>query len=308
MEGEGSNRIPALDEHVHLRLSRRFGRDVDAWFDRLPGVLAVLADGWRLQWGPLIPRGNMSVVVRCWTGDGRPAVLKVCPDGRRIAAEAAALRHWTTPHTPAVYASDERVGALLIEAIEPGTSLDESMTYPTVGSLATLLTSLHSAAIAAQFPPVALRVATLFTAGESNYQHHPQSSDLVPRALYERGRRFATSLAARPSTLVPLHGDLTPVNIVDGGTTRGLVALDPAPCHGDAGFDVIDLVLWQADDLATIEARATDLGPAIGADAERILDWCVAFAGMIALELAASPKPSRERLHAYLDLARRAPG
>ncbi|HLQ33210.1 MAG TPA: hypothetical protein VK457_11020 [Chloroflexota bacterium] len=34
------------------------------------------------------------------------------------------------------------------------------------------------------------------------------------------------------------------------------VAIDPAPCLGDAAFDTVDLILWQADDRETIQARA----------------------------------------------------
>ncbi|MGZ8761136.1 MAG: aminoglycoside phosphotransferase family protein [Aeromicrobium sp.] len=44
-------------------------------------------------------------------------------------------------------------------------------------------------------------------------------------------------LAQRASPSVLLHGDLTPSNILDGGAERGLVAIDPAPCLGDAAFD-----------------------------------------------------------------------
>lgn len=309
LEGEAISRsqLPVLDDEVRRRLARRFGPAVDPWFDRLPGVLDALAQRWGLEWGLLVPRGNMSVVVRCRTNDGRPAVLKVCPDQQRIGAEAAALRHWTTRHTPAVYGSDESLGALLIEGIEPGTALDESPNYPTVAGLADLLTGLHGAPIAPLFPPVVRRVEYLFASGESDYARHPELTNLIPRTLYDRGRRLATRLAAQPPTPVPLHGDLTPVNIVYGATERGLVALDPAPCHGDCAFDAVDLLFWQADDVATIEARAARLGPAIAADADRMIDWCVAFAGMIALELAASPNPPWQRVHAQLELARRAP-
>jgi streptomycin 6-kinase len=270
-------------------------------------VLAALEDRWGLEWGSLVPRGNMSVVVRCRTTQGRRAVLKICPDHKRIAAEAAALQKWTTPHTPDVYAVDESVGALLIEAIEPGIPLDESSTYPTAASLAELLTSLHCATISPSFPPLALRVAELFTSGESDYRRHPGLADLIPLALYDRGRRLATTLATQAANLVPLHGDLTPVNIVQGGTGRGLVALDPAACHGDAAFDTVDLVFWRADDLAAITVRATELGSAIGLDADRLLDWCVAFAAMVALELVASLGASEDRIRTYLDLAKQAP-
>jgi hypothetical protein len=52
----------------------------------------------------------------------------------------------------------------------------------------------------------------------------------------------------------------------------------------------------------------TQLAAATGADGDRMLGWCVAFAGMIALELAASHHPPADRIHAYLDLALQAPG
>ncbi|HEY6055681.1 MAG TPA: aminoglycoside phosphotransferase family protein, partial [Gaiellaceae bacterium] len=105
---------------MRRRLTARFGDAVEAWFDELPGVLGALAERWRLELGAPIPRGSVSVVIRCRLPDGGAAVLKVSPDRARLADEAAALDRWTTVHTPSVLALDESVGALLIEAIEPG--------------------------------------------------------------------------------------------------------------------------------------------------------------------------------------------
>jgi streptomycin 6-kinase len=240
--------------------------------------------------------------------DGRPAVLKVSPDRPRIASEAAALEQWTTSHTPAVYAVDQSVGAILMEAIEPGIALDESSTYPTVKTVSELLTALHSAVADPSFPPLATRVAYLFEAGTADYRRQPGLAEVIPPSVYERGRRLAVSLADDTTPAVLLHGDLTPVNIVDGGPRRGLVALDPAPCLGDAAFDTVDLLFWQAPDEDTIATRVTQWAAATGAEGERVLGWCVAFAGMIALELAATADPPEDRVHEYLTLALRAPG
>jgi streptomycin 6-kinase len=105
---------------------------------------------------------------------------------------------------------------------------------------------------------------------------------------------------------VLLHGDLTPVNVLDGGDVRGLVAIDPAPCLGDPAFDAIDLVLWRAKDAGAIAARAEQLAPAIGADAGRLLEWCAAFAGMVALEIGEAPGSSRAQVEPLVALASRA--
>jgi streptomycin 6-kinase len=248
----------------------------------------------------------MSVVIRCRMPDGRPAVLKVSPDRARLANEAAALEQWTTVHTPSVLAVDESVGALLIEAIEPGTPLVESLVYPDRETAANLLTSLHANGVPdPSYPPLAHRVAHLFDSGTIPYKRHPELLELVPLELYERGRRLATRLAESVPPTALLHGDLTPSNILDAGYRRGLVAIDPAPCLGDPAFDAVDLVMWQADDVDIVGARAEQLASALGFETNRLLAWCTAFAGMTALELAASPGSARERVAAAVTLAAR---
>jgi streptomycin 6-kinase len=268
-------------------------------------VLRRLAERWNLEWGDLIQRGSMSAVIRC-VADGRPAVLKVSPDRTRVAHEAAALASWKTKHAPAVLAVDVALGALLIEAVEPGTPLADSPAYPSTESLVALLTSLHDEGVPdPSYPAVAERITYLFDSGRKNYERRPDLGELLPPALYERGRQLALRLAAESSPWVLLHGDLTPANVLDGGSERGLVAVDPAPCLGDPAFDAVDLMFWRARDADEITARAEQLAPAIGADASRLVEWCTAFAGMVALELAEAGR-RREKLQPLLTLSRRA--
>jgi streptomycin 6-kinase len=301
-----SVRVPALDDELRRRLSRRFGTAaVESWLDGLPPILGDLAERWEMAFESLIQRGSVSVVMRCRTDDGRPAVLKISPDRKRILDEAAALARWRTGHVPAVLAVDESVGALLIEAIAPGTPLVESSNYPSVEAVASLLRSLHSdGAPDPAYQTVADRVSYLFESSRKLYEWKPDLVELISPAEYERSRELALRLASGGS-LVLLHGDLTPVNVLDGGEERGLVAIDPAPCLGDAAFDAIDLMLWRAQDVKTIATRIEQLAPAIGADPGRLLDWCTAFAGMAALELAEGSAISRVQLEPLLALASR---
>jgi streptomycin 6-kinase len=300
--------IPSVDDGVRRRLTARFGDAVEAWFDELPDLLSALVERWGVELASPIPRGSVSVVIRCRTPDRRAAVLKVSPDRARLADEAAALGRWTTGHTPTVLAFDEPLGALLVEAIEPGTPLDVSSVYPGHERVAELLTSLHANGVPdSSYPTVGRRVAYLFDSSAKLYTRSPELAELVPTDLYERGRRLAMRLADDASPTVLLHGDLTPSNILDGGAERGLVAIDPAPCLGDAAFDAVDLILWQADDLETIEARVELVASPIGSDPERLLAWCRAFAGMTALELAESPETPPQRIATVATLASQAP-
>jgi streptomycin 6-kinase len=299
--------VAGIDAGARQRLTARFGSEIEAWLDELPGVLVALAERWQFELGAPIPRGSMSAVFRCRMAVGRGAVLKASPDRARLAFEAAALDAWHTVHTPAVIALDEQLGALLIEAIEPGTPLVVSSTYPAATSVAELLSCLHGNGVPdPSYPTVGQRVAHLFDSSAILYERHPELTARIPPELYERGRRLATRLARDPSSSVLLHGDLTPSNILDGGAERGLVAIDPAPCLGDAAFDAVDLVLWQADDLETIEARTERLAAATGVDPERLFGWCVAFAAMIALEVASKGNGPRPAIEALLELASQA--
>jgi streptomycin 6-kinase len=304
----GGPSVPGIDAGARRRLTARFGDEVAPWLDELPGVLSALARRWQLELGPPIPRGSVSVVLRCRMADGPGAVLKVSPDRARLAFEAIALEGWHGGHTPAVLGLDEQLGALLIEAIEPGTPLVVSSTYPDLASVAELLRSLHTSGVPdPTYPTVAWRVAYLFDSSMRLYDRHPELTALVPPELYERGRRLATRLAQDASPIVLLHGDLTPSNLLDGGAERGLVAIDPAPCLGDPAFDAVDLLCWQADDLETIQARAERLADATGTDAERLLGWCTAFAAMTALELASQASGPGPRAEALLKLAAQTP-
>jgi streptomycin 6-kinase len=278
---------PNIDPGARQRLTARFGREVEGWFDELPGLLAALAERWKFELGPAIPRGSVSTVFRCRMADGRRAILKASPDRSRLTSEAEALAAWHTVHTPAVFAFDENVGALLLEEIEPGTPLGVSSNYPAVESAAELLGAIHVDQIGlASFVPVAQRVGYLFHSSAKLYERRPNLESVISPELYERGKAFATHLAQDDTPVVLLHGDLTPNNILEGGRNRGLVAIDPAPCLGDAAFDAIDLIMWQADNLETIEVRIEVLAAATGVDPRRQFAWCSAFAGMNALELA----------------------
>ena len=252
---------PTFDDALRKRLVARYGDVVESWLDELPSVLVRLAQRWGVGFGELIPRGNMSVVLRCVLAGGRPAVLKVCPDRERLANEAGALERWKTSHVPSVHAVDTTVGALLMEAIVPGTMLVESPSYP-ADAIAELLRSLHAHGDPdPSYPPVAQHVAYLFDSWARHRTLHPELTAIVPAQLFDRGRRRAEQMAADATPAVLLHGDSTPVNVLDNGQ-RGLVAIDPAPCLGDPAFDAVDLLFWKATGVATVVDRAEILGPA----------------------------------------------
>ena len=295
-----------IDAGSRQRLTERFGHAVEGWFTQLPAALVTLADRWHLILGTQIPYGGVSMVFRCRLGDGRQAVLKVSPDRARIAEETASLRAWRTVHVPRVIGSDEALGALLIEVIEPGDPLETRPGLASAETVAELVSALHQGTPSPSFPRVEQRVDALFRSSGSIYQRYPALTVVISKETFARGRALADRLARLKHRDVLLHGDLTPSNILIGGEQRGLVAIDPTPCVGDAAFDVVDLVLWRANSIGTIERRAERLAVTMDVDESVIFSWCVAFAGMRALELATADGVPADQIDTLVELAARA--
>jgi hypothetical protein len=101
--------LPSIDPSTRRRLTARFGGDIEAWFDRLPGLLTALAQRWQLELGSPIPREHVGRRALPHA-DGRPAVLKASPGRARLAFEAAALQGWHTVHSPRCWRSTSGSG------------------------------------------------------------------------------------------------------------------------------------------------------------------------------------------------------
>lgn len=297
---------PTLDA-TRSRLLGRFGSRVTPWWEQLPEVLAELADRWELVFGDAVGRGNTSLVVRCRRADGRPAVLKLTPDAEIAAAEASALQRLEpSGRVPLVWGHDAPLAALLLEAIPNETPLSELGTIVELAEIADLIDGLHRcrAPVAANgVESLAERIEFIF---EYWIERHARRDEAVTRAVpverLRRGHELARALAADECVAVLLHGDLHPGNVLHGGASRGLVAIDPRPCAGDAAADAVDWVFWAVDDPRGWEPRSRALALALRIDNERLWSWCAAFAAMLAAGEAARGA-SAEQVAALLALA-----
>lgn len=215
--------IPELNEDLRERLGRRFGRAVvDEWCDGVPRLLSELAVRWELTFDSVVQRGSISAVIRC-SAAGRRTVLKLSPARERIVAEAAGLLAWAqSSRVPAVLAVEQDVGALLIEAIEPGTPVEETAGSPSAASVGGLIASLHAAGDpGATYPAVSDHITHLFQSSKKLYDFKPDLVKLITPELYDRSYLLAMRLAADRVSPSLLHGDLTPANVLDGGPGAG---------------------------------------------------------------------------------------
>jgi hypothetical protein len=119
----------------------------------------------------------------------------------------------------------------VLEAVEPGTPLDLSATYPVADSVAELLSSLHESGVLDPSCPTVGRRVYMFDSSATLYDRHPELTALIPPELYQRGNALAARLAQQDSPVALLHSDLTPSPILDRGPRRGLVAANTASWH-----------------------------------------------------------------------------
>jgi streptomycin 6-kinase len=118
------------------RMIRRYGDDGADWCAGLPALADAMAERWELMLGKPFANGNSSAVIRCRRSDGSPAVLKLSPDLPVVAGQVAMLELFGAGgRVPAVLAADVQAGAVLMELIEPGTTVHDLPRPPSVREL-----------------------------------------------------------------------------------------------------------------------------------------------------------------------------
>ena len=294
-----------VDEAARRRLVERFGPRAIGWCDDLPTLVERLGRRWGVEPVRAVSNGNTACVFVCEGRGGEAAVLKLSPDRALLAAEASALRAFgASGRVPEVLGFDGEMGALLMEAVAPGTMLADEGAEVRQEEIAALVRALHAAPdedAMAGFPPLIELVEFFF--GFWGAQSRKPEAAAVPRGLLERSLAAARDLALRPGPGVLLHGDLHPRNVLRGGPERGYVAIDPRACVGDPAFDLIDWVFRGGGDEAALARRAERLADGAGLDPESLRRWCGCTAVLDAVSRLVRGDRSTEAVPSLLALA-----
>ena len=281
-----------MTDAITEKLVRRFGSGAAEWAAGLSALVADCARRWRLEAGEPFAGGALSVVIRVRMADGRPAVLKLSPDAPSLVEQAGMLRLFEpSGRVPAVLA--EAPGALLLEAVQPGTEMDAGPQRPTPAEFAELLADLH----AVDPPPGAdlsdvRQLAEQFVRDAMGRLAEPAVAARLHRSDFERALDELDDLSAVPSPTVLLHGDLHLGNVLDGGP-RGMVAIDPMARLGDPCWDAVDYVLDGAGRQDGMAYRLHALSAEARLDAGRLHAWCRVAAAATAIQAL---RPGQERV------------
>ncbi|MFD6098752.1 aminoglycoside phosphotransferase family protein [Nocardiopsis flavescens] len=294
-----------VDDRQRRRLERRFGVHVGDWLAELPAAVDRLASEWGLTVEGPAPHGRTSVVLHAVDADGRRGVLKLSPDSGLAVAEAGLLRLWEpTGRVPRVWGVSPRHGAVFMERVE-GDTVAAGGRPADLEAVGALILDLHAVeaprARLRELPPLTSRVQFVFDLWERERVEGP-AADVVPAPVMHRAFARARDLANGREGGVPLHGDLHPGNVIDGGE-RGLVALDPRGCLGDGAVDTVEWVLWKAGDRAEVGRRVAALSRAADVDGDRVMEWVRAFAPCAAVSKVNRGQVGTDEFDLLMELA-----
>ncbi len=277
-----------------------------AWLERLPSLVAEVAERWDLEVGPpLDPGGNISWVAPVTRRrDGVDAVLKLQHPHPESAPEASGLQAWAGRGAVALLDHDPERWALLIERCHPGRGLDEEGgTVAAAAAGAAIGARLHTVAPPPEIPTLQDVLAPWADELERQLAGRvPAHPVLASRAL----ETMRTRPAATTSPVL-LHGDLNPSNVL-AAEREPWLAIDPKPMVGDAAYDGPRLVTQpdpfrSEDPSAAVAARLDVMVEVMGVDRDALLEWCLV--GAVEMGTSAWWRGERakgERLDAHVAL------
>lgn len=218
-----------VPKDLERNIERLGGEQGLRWLASLPGLVRDLARLWRIRHVVPSERQSYNFTASCTLEDGRPGFLKIgFPSVENvIAKQAAILRHYGDEIAPEVHGHDPDREALLLEKLEPGTTLFlECGSEPktAVREAMELLRSLpRTLPDEIEIP----RLEEWFAVYEAD------TSRILPGDILERAKVFIKDLDLKGDTL--LHGDFHHGNILRAAD--GFKVIDPEGAMGSIAYD-----------------------------------------------------------------------
>ncbi len=209
----------------------RWWHEGSDWLAGLPQRIRTQCQKWDLRIAGGLAHGSNAVVVPVVSGT-EEFVLRMCPAGNEVADQVAALQFWDGRGTVQLFAADVTEGAMLLERLEMGHSLDQ---VPVSEAVAVLGRTMRRLAVPApaHVPTTAAVVDARSRQLESDWHRlgRPFPGDWLTAAL-----DAAVVLRVTTSDLA-VDGDLHSGQVLRGCREPWLT-IDPALLRGDIDYDL----------------------------------------------------------------------
>lgn len=211
------------------------------WVERLPDLATGLADRWALRPDGAPMSGFLSTVWPVRDAAGRAMVLKVGWREPGTHAEAAALRAAPRGTMVPLVADDAELGALLLQRLDPGRSLED---HPDVDLACTVIGDLVARVSSVPAPPGVRPMVEEVDRIAAGITERRSGAGGLPRGAVDRALATLADLRAelaRREGLALVHGDCHFLNVLHTlpDDAPAWVAIDPLPLAGVPECEVV---------------------------------------------------------------------
>lgn len=277
----------SIPKDVAQRVVAVFAERGVEWLEQFPRLVADLAAQWQLiEIGIPFPGTRAGFVAPVVGPTGREMVLKISPAPAEIRHEALALEYWGGRGAVRLEATDSSRGALLLERVVPGHSLealalsdDRAATEVASGVIAEL--QCVGSPPPKDLPTIETWLVSL------QLSARPDAPGQLAQVCRE-AQVVAHDLLCTSDDWVVLHGDLHHDNVLSVGH-EGWIATDPKGLLGPHELETAALlrnprhhVLAQSDPAALIRSRILELTKRLGYDPRRMAQWGFVLAALAA--------------------------
>jgi streptomycin 6-kinase len=272
----------ALPGHLACNAVDLFGEAGARWLERLPAIIGTCARQWSLSVGPPVESLSYNYLAPAVQADGRRVMLKIGVPNPELESEIKALIHFAGRGSVQLLAVDHQRGALLLERLEPGTSLlevadDEQATCIAAGVMQHLWHPVE--------PHPAFPTVTRWAAGlERMRRRFDGGTGPLSARLVDKAEQLFAELLVSMDDPVLLHGDLHHANVLRAEREPWL-AIDPKGVIGEPAYEPgawlrnLRPALLAGSRAHEVMARHVDiLAAELGLDRGRLLAWGLAQA------------------------------
>ena len=249
-----------------------------AWLAALPRLVEELRERWSItEIGSAFEGGCVAYVAPVVLEHGARAVLKLCILDDETACEADALALWNGNGAVRLLESDRSRGAMLLERLEPGTSLAEYSDRDRAIRIAcSLLRRLWIEAVASH----PFRLVTNFAgqcADTFPTKYLESGGTLFPERTLGRAVELCRQFADYDGPCFIANRDFHLGNVLASQREPWLV-IDPKPLAGEPAFDAAHLIrslLGKSIATPELEHLVSTVADLLELPAQRIAAWIV---------------------------------
>jgi streptomycin 6-kinase len=204
--------------------------------------------------------------------EGYPLVLKLSFPGNECVQEIETLKFYSGIGMCKLIASIPEMGALLIERLHPGKSLETG-----IGEKASIEIFCgvikEMMGVLRRPPPSFPDLSALVIDFQKLKENADLLAEAIPSILIEKAELLFHNMLATQKIVYLLHGDLHQRNILSSGI--GWKAIDPKGVIGEAEYELIPFLTncITGDVDSTIERRIELVKKELHVDIERVYTW-----------------------------------